>query len=114
MKIKEFNWLLILVLRPSIIGITLWPFGIYFRYINKVSKKIKNHETIHLLQQKELVGVFFYILYILEWFIKLFVYGSKSYNNISFEREAYINQSNLKYIETRKQYSWLKYIFNDK
>ena len=33
-----------------------------------------------------------------------------AYKNISFEREAYQNQSNLDYLSNRKHYSWFSYI----
>ena len=35
-----------------------------------------------------------------------------AYKNISFEREAYSNQSNLSYLSERKHYSWFKCIKN--
>jgi hypothetical protein len=99
-------------------GITLWPYIILREIYNSPSlhwknkaKKIINHESIHIKQQQELLIVPFYVLYILEWFIKLFFYGSKAYYNISFEREAYNNDSNLKYLDKRKMYSWVKLIF---
>jgi hypothetical protein len=76
-----------------------------------IYKKMINHESIHFEQQKELGFVFFYLLYGLEWIIKLFFFGSKSYNHISFEQEAYNNERDYSYIKTRKKYSWLKYIF---
>ena len=67
-----------------------------------------NHEYIHTLQQRELLFVGFYILYLLEWIFRLFQYkfdNSKAYHAISFEREAYANQSNLAYKSTRCHYA---------
>ena len=47
-----------------------------------------NHESIHSEQYKELLFIPFLVLYLLEWFIKLFIYfdSNKAYRNISFER----------------------------
>ena len=97
-------------------GITLWPWIILrekyrdIPYWRSVSERIINHETIHIKQQQELLVIPFYILYILEWFLKLFIYGKDAYRNISFEREAYGNESNPEYLETRKFWSFFKYI----
>ena len=67
-----------------------------------------NHESIHTEQIKELGYIFFYIWYLIEWLLRL-PFGNASYN-ISFEREAYANEKNKKYLQTRKRYSFLKYI----
>ena len=53
--------------------------------------------------------VFFYIWYFIEWLLLLFSVGKDAYYWISFEREAYDNEDNLKYLETRKPFSWFKY-----
>jgi hypothetical protein len=101
-------------------GITLWPFIILREYYKGTStywkyrrEKVINHESIHIAQQGELLVIPFYVLYILEYFIKLFFYGKKAYYNISFEREAYKNEYNMDYLRTRKSYAWLKYVFNE-
>ncbi len=81
-------------------------------------KKLKNdevlinHETIHIIQQLELLVVFFYPFYLIEYAIRLIQYRDqhKAYRNISFEREAYANEHNLNYLKKRKFYSFLKYI----
>ena len=71
-----------------------------------------NHERIHTAQMKELLFIPFYIFYILEWFIRLLQYRNSftAYRNISFEREAYANESNPDYLSKRKPYSFLRYI----
>lgn len=98
--------------RKNFIGITIFPF-IFLR-----DKKLKNdevlinHETIHIIQQLELLVVFFYPFYLIEYTIRLIQYRDqhKAYRNISFEREAYANEHNLNYLKKRKFYSFLKYI----
>ena len=65
----------------------------------------------HRYQQALELGVIpFYILYVLEWILKLPIYGSKAYYNISFEREAYDNDDDLMYLEIRRRYNWIKRI----
>lgn len=81
-------------------------FGIIFAR-KPLNQYVVNHEKIHTAQMKELAYIFFYILYVLEWFIKLFIYGSKAYYNISFEKEAFNNMYNLDYLKTRKHYNWI-------
>ena len=97
------------------------------KYKNKpISKIIYNHESIHLQQELDFVfgceklyilgGCIFYILYFLEWLVKLiisiFTLGKvKAYYSISFEQAAYKNQQNLNYLKTRKRFDWVIYIF---
>lgn len=87
-------------------------FGIIFtRNISLLNGYVLNHESIHTKQILECGIVFFYILYLLEWLIKLIFYGKYSYYNISFEREAYMHERNLQYLDNRKHYSWISLIF---
>jgi len=98
-------------------GIALFPFVILREKYNSTDsfwvergKKTINHESIHFQQALELLVIPFYILYLLEWAVKLPFYGAKAYDNISFEREAYGNDTNLDYLKTRKRYNWIKLI----
>lgn len=113
MKIKPMTSFLKIITGGNIAGITLCPFGIYVKekYVN--DKFVINHESIHWKQQLETLVIFFYLLYLLEYIIKLFVYGGNSYRNLSFEREAYNHEKNLNYLSERKHFSWLKYIFHN-
>lgn len=73
-----------------------------------VNARLLNHEKIHTAQMRELGYVFFYILYILEWLYRLIQEGN-AYRNISFEREAYQNEGNPTYLQTRKRWAmWIK------
>jgi len=93
-------------------AITLWPFGIFLRRIEYLSNhRMINHESIHWEQQKELGGLLFYVLYLLEWLIKIPFYGKRSNMNLSSEREGYFFRDDLDYLRRRKRYQWLKYIF---
>ena len=85
-------------------------FGILFvrkELKSKLSAIDIQHEQIHTAQMKELLYVFFYIIYLIEWIILLFKYGSnhRAYRNISFEKEAYNNQNTPNYLSTRKHYA---------
>lgn len=101
---KDVWWL-----PKSVIGITLFP----FIFLKKVNVYILNHENIHAKQQMELLVLPFYLLYILNYLINLFIYNfdtQEAYLNICFEREAYLNEHDLEYLKNRKWYSWIKYI----
>ena len=78
------------------------------------SERIINHEGIHSRQIFELVILPFYILYVLEWIIKLILYRDfyQAYQNISFEREAYQNESDLNYLKRRKPFNFIRYYKN--
>ena len=55
-------------------GITLFPFIILRNKDFKNNKILINHEKIHLRQQLELLIIFFYIWYVVEyyyWLVKL-------------------------------------------
>ena len=77
-----------------------------------IDKYVVNHERIHTQQQKELLYIPLYILYILEWIFRLIQYRNQqdAYMNISFEREAYKHGHDLDYLQQRKRYSWIKFI----
>lgn len=88
----------------NLFGVIFAREGVHIDYITI------QHERIHTAQIRELFYILFYVLYLLEWLIKLFIYGKNSYRNISFEREAYAGQGELFYLRRRKKYSFLKYI----
>jgi hypothetical protein len=71
-----------------------------------------NHELIHSRQQVEMLWIFFYLWYVVEWIIKLFIYknATEAYFNISFEREAYRNEHKISYLRERRPYSWAKHL----
>lgn len=91
-------------------------FGVLFvrkELYSKLKLRDVNHEQIHTEQMKELLYIGFYIIYLLEWLYRVLFtkdrFSHKAYKNISFEREAYNNQDNLDYIETRISYAqWKK------
>lgn len=90
----------------------------------RLTKRDINHESIHTEQMKEMLYIFFYIWYLIEWMIKIpcswFYKQPKNhraiskvaYRSISFEQEAFYNQYDYEYLEgKRKRYNWLKRVF---
>lgn len=77
-----------------------------------ITPRVLNHELIHTAQMREWLYLPFYVLYVLEWLFRLIQYRSfkQAYRNISFEREAYANQSDDLYLWTRKHYATFKYL----
>ena len=93
----------------DVYAITLYPFIIAKEPLPIITY---NHEKIHLVQQKELWVVGFYLLYVWYWLKARArgLNGKKAYYAIPFEKEAYQNQNNLKYIKTRKPHAWRDFI----
>jgi len=104
MRLYNMNWFMKLVM-PGVKAITLRPFGCYFRE-EKYKILSYDHEYMHWLQQGELLCVFFYIWYFIEWLIKIPFCGKKAYISICFEQEAYKEVYWL-----RKDFGFLKYVF---
>lgn len=93
-------------------GLAIYPF-IFLRNKNlKENLKIINHERIHLRQQIELLWVFFFLWYGIEFFIRWIQFRNPltAYFNISFEKEAYANEVDMNYLKTRKLWSFWKYL----
>lgn len=93
------------------VGITLFPFIFLKRKEFRLDKKLINHESIHLRQQTELLILPFYFLYIVEFLVKLLIYKNwnTAYRAISFEREAYTNEQNLKFLKKRPFWNFMRY-----
>ncbi|GEM_PF-40054 len=103
-----------LLKNTKINGITLYPFILLKKPEYKENCELINHEKIHLRQQLELLIVFFYIWYVVEyyyWYFKL-KDSFLAYRYISFEREAYAKESDLIYLKNRKLWSFWKYLAN--
>lgn len=92
-------------------GITLFPFVLIAPTV-RLSRRLVIHERIHLRQQAELLVVPFYLLYLLEFLVRWFRFRSRyqAYRNISFEREAYSNDTNRYYLQTRPAWNWRRYL----
>ncbi|XOL40165.1 hypothetical protein KCTC32420_00531 [Aequorivita nionensis] len=91
---------------------TLWPFVVLKHQSLKEDLIFLNHESIHLRQQAELLIVFFYLWYGIEFLFRWLQLGNrhKAYRNISFEREAYYFENDLKYLKNRRAYTFFKFL----
>lgn len=120
------------------VAMTVWPF-LFIRTDAKrsFSDIDMNHESIHARQQIETTVVFaalfstvvfildlnpwllllipfaYYILYFGEFVLRLLIFGEQrtAYRNISAEQEAFSNEMNPKYLDGRKLFAHLKYMF---
>ncbi|MGA9639278.1 hypothetical protein [Flavobacterium sp.] len=93
-------------------GLTLYPF-VFVKFLSDLDNPdFVNHEKIHLRQQIELFILPFYIWYVVEYLFRLVQYrnGYQAYRNISFEREAYRNETNLDYLKYRGMYRFVKFL----
>lgn len=90
----------------------LFPFILIRRKEMVNDEVLLRHETIHLKQEAELLILPFYVLYLINYLINRFKYKThhEAYINICFEREAYANESDIAYLNTRKLWAWCKYI----
>lgn len=87
-------------------GPFIWCRGIF-------STRLRNHETIHWRQQLECLFIGHWILYILMFLWMLIEYRGNmraAYINNPFERECYANDIDPHYLESRKLFSWVKYM----
>ena len=90
-------------------------FGLIFarKEYEPLSKQTLNHEAIHTAQMRELLYIGFYLWYVVEWLVKLFIYGKEAYRNVSFEREAYQYAGYEGYLSIRKGYRWIQLIISN-
>ena len=97
-------------LAPINIGaITIGPL-VFSR--GEMSEETKNHEAIHWQQYIETGILGFILLYYSFYFWNYIKYkgdGETAYYMIPFEKEAYDNDQDLQYLESRKRYAWLKH-----
>lgn len=113
---SEGNILVMKIIRNNIIPFKGFAainlFGVLFvRKDIQITPVMINHESIHTAQMKEMLYVFFYICYVLEWVVNLICYGFNhtAYRMISFEREAYDHQRESWYVYGRKHFAqWRK------
>ena len=98
---------------PGITAMNLYGLILARRESKPLQAVTLRHEAIHTAQMRETLYVGFYLLYLLEWIIKLFIYGKEAYRNISFEREAYRYAACENYLEERRAYAWLRLVIHN-
>lgn len=120
-------------------AMTVWPF-VFVREDVLVSDQLLRHETIHGMQQKELLIVGIVVAFIMlcngvGWLSLLalplyfYLYAAfyirerrttiddpdgqeTAYRRNPFEREAYDHDADMQYIAHRKRFAWLAYLKN--
>ena len=99
------------IVPKGFLGITIFPFIFLKEKTLKADKTLINHEKIHLIQQAEMLLIFFFLIYGIEWFLKFLKHknGYLAYKNLSFEREAYQNENDFNYIKNRKFWAFVNY-----
>lgn len=104
MKIIRTRW----VPRRKFAAMNL--FGIVFAPKGQIlPPRTINHEAIHTAQMREILYIFFYLWYFLEWLFRL-RRKTSAYRRIGFEREAYHHEHDLEYLKSRKPYQWIRYL----
>lgn len=85
----------------NILG-TLWV-----RNPGWIDNTLINHERIHTRQMLELLIIPFYLIYLVEWLVRLAMTRNwfEAYKTISFEREAYTHGNDLNYLRHRKHFA---------
>ncbi|QNL47712.1 hypothetical protein H8S90_12835 [Olivibacter sp. SDN3] len=100
--------------RSKIQAMALWPVVLANKSIKnkQLSDRILLHEKIHHRQQIEMLVLPFYIWYVMEWLFKWAIYKKRhqAYKALSFEREAYSNDSQPNYLETRKTWNFIRFL----
>ncbi len=93
-------------------GMTLFPFVLLKYRADSEDAVLLNHERIHLRQQLELLIVPFFLWYAIEFLIRFLLCGNKqrAYRSLSFEREAYANEKDLRYLKQRPFYRFVYYL----
>ena len=93
-------------------GMTIFPFIFLKHRFNKDYRVLINHEGIHLKQQLEMLIIPFFIWYAFEFVVRFFQFKTwyLAYKNISFEREAYTNEKDLNYLQSRSLWNFIKYL----
>ena len=78
----------------------------------QMRKEVINHEQIHTAQMQELWYIPFYLIYIFCHTKLLFKSrnNTEAYRQNPFELEAYANDHNLNYLQTRKRFAFRRYI----
>lgn len=93
-------------------GLAIFPFIFLKDKSLKENKRMLFHENIHLRQQLEMLWLFFFLWYGIEFIIRWIQFKNplQAYLNISFEKEAYANEHNLNYLKNRKFAAFYRYL----
>jgi len=115
-KFRNFSGMILIVSKylvpKGFRGMTLFPF--VFASDRNASRDLVfiNHERIHLRQQLELLVLPFFVIYVLDYLVKLIRYRdwNLAYRNVVFEREAYENEYDLDYLKSRSFWDFVNFL----
>lgn len=112
MKIIYSTWLVNILSLCFADAFTIYPF-IFIKKEYKNNYTLLVHEKIHIKQQTELFLFLYFILYILDFCKNYLKYKDiyKAYKNVIFEKEAYIASNTYDYLNKRKPFQFIDYIF---
>jgi hypothetical protein len=82
---------------------------LFCRAGTSLTDELVRHERIHTRQMVEMLFIGFYLWYVIEWVVRLFMHGN-AYRHISLEREAYLHMDEADYLSRRRHYAWVKYL----
>ncbi len=104
--------MIIVVTKLGVRGMALYPFILIRNAKDRYDFQLIQHELIHHKQQIELLILPFYIFYLLEYLYHRFKgrNHNEAYLNISFEKEAYLNDDVENYLQKRKLWSFMRYM----
>ena len=93
-------------------GLAVFPFVVLRERNAQDYLVLMNHERIHLRQQIELLVLPFFVIYGLDYLVKLIRYRNRNlaYRNVVFEREAFENENDLSYLKSRSYWRFMSYI----
>ena len=93
-------------------SVRAFSFGPFVFIRDEGDDRLVNHETIHAVQQYELLFIFQWILYVSFWLVGLIRYRDtrRAYQENPFEKEAYANDEDLTYLVNRPFWAWTRYI----
>lgn len=115
-------------------AMAFWPF--VFTRSSLMSARRKNHESIYLRQQLEVLiaaavvlaavillagwswwwlltaAAVYYAGYGIDYAVRRILYRShlEAYRNIAAEQEAYLNEQDAAYLANRRPFAWIRYI----
>lgn len=97
------------------LAMAIWPFVFIRKDCSRIfSEKDERHETTHILQQKECLLIAFFVVYCIEWIVKLpfcLFNTDRAYMSVSFEQEAYEHELEVGYNNVRRHFAWIRYLF---
>ncbi len=96
-------------------AITIRPY-IFIRDANDTDAELFSHELTHYKQEKEVHFFGFAIIYGLNYLVQLAIKRDSydAYESVCFEREATYYEKDLNYLNKRKKFGWIRFIFKKK